>query len=111
MSTAAKTEEHASQSAYLGTDSSVGSAVRQVITHLNSLALLPEEVEERKRDFKKSAISPAVRWSREVSKSGEVAGGKNGGSSHGRWVVKDSCGKSALERRTSMRRMCAPFFV
>jgi hypothetical protein len=41
MSIATKSEAHASQSAYLGAESSVGSEVRHVVTHLSSFGRLP----------------------------------------------------------------------
>ena len=61
MSTTTYREAHASQSEYLGVVSSVGSEVRQVVTHRNSLGFLPPMGMERKQVFRRSTTSPGVR--------------------------------------------------
>ncbi len=62
MSTATQREAQASQSVYLGEVSSVGSEVRQVVTHRYSLGFFPPMGVGWKRAFKRSATSPGVRY-------------------------------------------------
>jgi len=61
LSTATYREANASQSGYLGVVSSVGSAVRQVVTHRNSSGFLPPMRVGRKRTVRRFATSPGVR--------------------------------------------------
>ena len=65
-------EALASQSEYFGVVSSVGSEVRQVVTHRNSFGFLPPIGAGRKRVFRRFANSLGVRWLGGVPKPGEA---------------------------------------
>ena len=80
---ATKREAQASQSAYFGAESSVGSEVRQVVTHRSSFAFLLCWGFGQKRLLRYVATSPGVRWSLGVSKVSGAEGAWNGGSCHG----------------------------
>ena len=107
MSTATYREAHASQLEYLGVVSSVGSEVRQVVTHHNSLGLLPPTGVGRKWAFQRSAASPGVRWCSGVPIPGGAEGAAKGGFNHGKLITWLSCMESGWQRRPSLRRMCA----
>jgi hypothetical protein len=106
MSTATYREAQASQSEYFGVVSSVGSEVRQVVTHRNSLGFLPPMRKGRKRAFRRYATSLDVRWLSGVPKLDRAEGAANGGSNQGKVVTMFSDMKSGWQRRTSLRRIC-----
>ncbi len=83
----------------------MGSEVRHVVTHRYSLGFFPPMGVGRKRDFKRSVISPGVRcWSGAPSLGG-TKGAANGGSNQDGVVPMLLEMKSGWQRRTSLRRM------
>jgi len=106
MSTATYREANASQSEYFGFVSSVGSEVRQVMTHRNSLGFVPPTGVGRKRAFRRFATYQGVCWCNGVPKPGGAEGAANRGSNHDKVVTGLFGMKSGWQRRTSLRRMC-----
>jgi len=87
-------EAQSFKSEYLGAESSGGSEVRQVVTHRNSLVLLPFCCMGRYIVLRYVAISSRVRWSRGVSIASDVDGAMKAGSCQGNVSIGDSCGES-----------------